>query len=246
MKDNFSERSDFYSKYRPTYPDELIEFIISQVQDTTTAWDCATGNGQMAVKLAKHFSKIYATDISNSQLSMATQKNNIEYKAESVEHSSLSDSIFDLITVAQAIHWFNFEKFYAEALRTSKPNGVIAIVGYSLIKINTPCDIIIYDFYKNVLGKYWDPERRYVDEEYKTIPFPFREIQVPNFNISLELSLDELTGYFNSWSAVQHYIKQNNQNPVNEIRKSLNKFWKKNERKKVVLPIISRIGRIEK
>src|SRR4030095_11116914 len=140
MKDNFATQSDQYVKFRPTYPDELYQFLLPLVKTKDAAWDCGTGNGQVAQELSKHFKKVYATDISEKQIKNAIQRENIFYKVESAERTSFPDKSFDLITVAQAIHWFDFGAFYKEVERTIKPNGVLAVIGYGLLSIDEDTD----------------------------------------------------------------------------------------------------------
>jgi ubiquinone/menaquinone biosynthesis C-methylase UbiE len=246
MKDNFSKQAEVYAKFRPSYPKPLFDFIFSLVSNTEKAWDCGTGNGQVAIKLANYFEKVYATDISENQLKNAVQKENIIYKKESAEKTSFPDNIFDLITVAQAIHWFDFEAFYKEVERTLKPGGILAVIGYNMIKIDAETDKIVSDFYLNITGPYWDKERKYIDEEYKTIPFPYKDLGTADFTSEYEWELPQLIGFLDSWSAVQHFKdKNNNQNPVDLIINDLKKSWPDGIKKKVTFPILLRIGRKE-
>jgi ubiquinone/menaquinone biosynthesis C-methylase UbiE len=243
MKDNFSTQSEQYVKFRPTYPDELYQFLLSLVKTKDAAWDCGTGNGQVAQELSKHFKKVYATDISEKQIKNAIQRENILYKVESAERTSFPDKSFDLITVAQAIHWFDFGAFYKEVERTIKPNGVLAVIGYGLLSIDKDTDKIINRFYHEIVGPYWDKERKYVDEYYRTIPFPFKEIEPPKLYNTYEWNIEHFIGYVETWSAVQHYIKANNQNPVDLIYKDLEQTWGTNAAKAVKFPILLRIGK---
>ncbi len=183
MKDNFSTQSKKYVKYRPAYPLELFDYLNSIILIKKNAWDCGTGNGQIAFELAKTFDKVFATDISQSQISNAIQLDNIEYSVQPAGNTNFPNHLFDLIIVAQAIHWFDFEKFYSEVRRTSKDNALIAVIGYGRIEVSKEIDQIITEFYRNVIGSYWDKERRYIDENYETIPFPFEEIQATKFRI---------------------------------------------------------------
>lgn len=242
MKDNFSAQATDYSKFRPTYPQEMIDYILSFVSKKHAALDVATGNGQVAVLLSPHFDEVHATDISQKQLDNAEQRHNITYKLESAENTGFADSQFDLITVAQAIHWFDFGKFYNEVNRVLKPDGVIAVMGYGLFNSNPETDKIIRHFYENITGPFWDPERRYLDENYTTIPFPFDEMQSKVFNNALTWSFEQIIGYLETWSAVQHYKKANGKNPLNVIRDELKQSWEKNNRQ-VTFPLLLRIGR---
>ncbi|WP_340200123.1 class I SAM-dependent methyltransferase [Ascidiimonas sp. W6] len=244
MKDNFSSQSDEYAKFRPTYPADFFDYLNSIIPNKENAWDCGTGNGQVAYELAKAFSNVFATDISQSQIDNALKADNIKYAVQPAERTNFNNGIFDLIIVAQAIHWFDFEKFYAEVRRTAKENSKICIVGYGRIEITPQIDKIILGFYTKIIGNYWDKERKYIDEKYKTIPFQFKEIKTPIFENKHPWDLEHLIGYLNTWSAVKHFIKQNNHNPVNKLEKELKQLWKSKQIKEVKFPMLLRIGKI--
>lgn len=244
MKDNFSTQSDDYAKFRPVYSQKLIDFLLSLTSTHETCWDCGTGNGQLAIALAKYFPKIHATDISEKQLNNAIQRANIEYSKQPAELTNFPDQHFDLITVAQAAHWFDHEKFNKEVKRVLKPNGVIVLFGYGLVQVQGDPGQLIKDFYWNVTKPYWDSERDHIVEEYQTIPFPFQEIQVnQNFDIISEMTLEQLTGYIGTWSAVQHFIKSNGYQPVNNLRADLKSVWKEGM-KRVNFPVFIRAGKV--
>jgi ubiquinone/menaquinone biosynthesis C-methylase UbiE len=244
MKDNFSIQSDKYAKYRPTYPAELFEYLNSIVPNKRNAWDCGTGNGQVAYELAKTFDKVFATDISQSQIDNALQADNILYSVQPAEKTNFDNDFFDMIVVAQAIHWFDFERFYAEVKRTAKENALLCIIGYGRSKISKQIESLIANFYANVIGKYWDTERKYIDKHYKTIPFPFEEIPTPNFENTQHWTFEHLIGYLNTWSAVKHFIKQNNYNPVDSLQSDIKLAWGDEPTKEVKFPLVLRIGRI--
>jgi ubiquinone/menaquinone biosynthesis C-methylase UbiE len=244
MKDNFSHQADKYLLYRPSYPAEIFSFLIAQLRDTKTAWDCGTGNGQVAVELAKYFDVVYATDISAQQIENAIDKQNIIYSVQPAETTNSADNTFDLITVAQAIHWFDFEKFYGEVKRVAKPQAIVAVIGYGLIKTFDEADAIIEGFYFNTVGKFWDAERKYIDDNYRTIPFPFQEIETPKFSNELYWNFEHLIGYLGTWSAVKHYIKAKGENPINLIEEKLKQCWG-NETRKVRFDILLRVGKID-
>lgn len=245
MKDRFSQQAESYQKYRPTYPEDLYTFLMTLVLEKETAWDCGTGNGQVAVKLAEHFKLVYATDISENQLRQAPQLFNVIYRVERAEHTSFPDCCFDLITVAQAIHWFDFDSFYKEVKRTLKPHGTLVVLGYGLLRIDDDINKIIDHFYKQIIGPYWDKERIYIDELYETIPFPFKEIKTPVFYNTIEWTLPELIGYLNTWSAVKIYEKEKNTNPISLIEQNLKKMWgTENSTKKITFPILLRLGKL--
>jgi ubiquinone/menaquinone biosynthesis C-methylase UbiE len=245
MKDNFSKQASIYAKYRPTYPPELFKFIVSHVEEKSSAWDCATGNGQTAKELAKHFKKVYATDISRKQLDNSEQVSNIIYSLQPAEKTNFEDNKFDLITVSQALHWFQFDKFYAEVKRVAKPGSRIAVWMYGLLTISPEIDKLISEYHFKTLGKYWDKERQYVDDNYMSIPFPFEEISCPIFQIQYEWTIEELEGYLNTWSAVQKFVSVNDYSPVDELVQKIKPCWI-NQKMNIIFPLHLRVGRIDK
>jgi SAM-dependent methyltransferase len=241
---NFSIQSDQYAKYRPQYPKTFFDYINSIVQNKESAWDCGTGNGQMAAVLAETFDRVFATDMSQEQIDNAIQKPNIFYSVQIAENTNLMNEQFDIIIVAQAIHWFDFSKFYDEVRRTLKKSGFLCVVGYGRIEISEKIDPVIQEFYTSVIGPYWDKERKYIDESYQTIPFPFNEISTPTFNIEYQWTLSHLIGYLNTWSAVKNYIKEHGFNPVEDLHKKLQTIWEGNEAQRVSFPLFVRLGTI--
>tara|TARA_R110002020_G_scaffold174764_3_gene366412 strand:+ start:324 stop:1307 length:984 start_codon:yes stop_codon:yes gene_type:complete len=242
--DRFSHQSKAYKDHRPTYPEELFKYIYSFCNAKNTCWDCGTGNGQVAIVLSKSFAHVFASDISKQQIRHAVHRDNIEYSVQRAEQTSFVSDSFDLITVAQAVHWFDLEAFNHEVQRVLKPNGIIAIWGYGLLRINSEIDPIILHFYNNIIGAYWDKERDYIDLKYSTIPFNFNEIHIKDtFKIETSWTLLELEGYFNSWSSVQNFMKKNNgQNPVDQLIKDISLKWN-TPRQKITFPIFMRLGR---
>lgn len=244
MKDNFSTQAALYARFRPSYPPELIDYLAGLAPNRQAAWDCGTGNGQVAILLADHFDEIHATDISEKQLREAPEHPRVRYALEPAETCSAPDAAFDLIVVAQAIHWFQFERFYAEVRRVLKPGGLLAVVGYGLFHTDSPeVNTVIRRFYTGIVGPYWDAERRYIDEEYRTIPFPFDERPAPEFAMLYRWPLAALTGYLNTWSAVQHYRRQHGQDPVALIEADLARAWGEAEEREFRFPLLLRIGR---
>ena len=246
-KDLFSKQSDLYARYRPTYPKELYDHILSFVKEKNIAWDCATGNGQAAVILADHFKKVIATDISASQIEKAATKENIEYLVCPAESTPFEENTFDLVTVAQAYHWIKWDEFKKEITRVCKPNAVVAIwMYYDHTTGNNRIDNAIRNFYENVAKPYWDYERRYVEELYSTVAFDYKLLPVKQFEATLNWQREDLLGYIGSWSAVQKYIKINGRSPVPIIEEEIKKLWPEGEVKKVAFPIYLKLGRIIK
>lgn len=245
MKDNFSTQASLYARFRPAYPPELIRQLSDLAPARSAAWDCGTGNGQVALQMAEYFEQVYATDISEKQLGQAPPHPRIRYALEPAEHCSAPDRAFGLIVVAQAIHWFHFDLFYAQVRRVLKPGGVLAVVGYGLFRTDSPAvDHVIHQrFYKEITEPYWDPERRYLDEEYRTIPFPFDEIPMPEFSMRYRWTLPDVLGYLNTWSAVQHYIRQHGHNPVKRIEAELREAWGGVGERAINTPLYLRVGK---
>lgn len=241
-KDYFSSHSKLYATFRPTYPDDLYSFIFKHVKNFDAAWDCATGNGQVAQVLAKHFKQVEATDISQPQLDNAHQAENIFYSVAPAEKTPFNDNQFDLITVGQALHWLDLEKFYNEVKRVAKKDALLAVWGYAVCKVNPQVDEHFYHFYHHVVGPYWDNARKLVEEEYSNVPFPFDQITAPKFSINVEWTLEEFAGYLTTWSATQKFIKDKNYNPVPEVVKLIQPYW--NQKEKVTFPVFLKLGRI--
>jgi len=245
MKDNFSKQSDLYAKYRPGYPQALYDCIINHVENKEAAWDCGTGNGQAAKELSKAFMKVFATDISQKQIDKAVQSDNIFYSVQPAEQTNFPDNSFDLVTVAQALHWFRFDEFYNEVRRVTKPGGIFASWTYSLLRITGEINALVEDHHYNTLHGYWDDERKYVDEEYRSIPFPFSKITPPVFSIEYDWTIEELEGYLNTWSGLQKFITKNNYNPVDDLIHRIKSNWKQ-EQMKIIFPVHLLLGRITK
>ncbi len=245
VKDNFSSQAITYQKFRPVYPKELYDEILRHVPARDTAWDCGTGNGQVALVLADHFQNVIATDVSEQQLGMAKTKTNIEYICCRAEKTDFPGKYFDLITVAQAIHWFDFEAFFKEINRVGKKGALLAVWGYGLLRINPEIDDSLDHFYKYVIGPYWDTERQLIDEHYASIPFPFKKIKTERqFVIEVEWNRNQFEGYLNTWSSVQKYSAKNNVNAVDGFMEKIKPRWGERENKRVEFPLFARLGRI--
>jgi ubiquinone/menaquinone biosynthesis C-methylase UbiE len=246
-KDLFSSQASIYAQYRPGYPRELFDYIIQYVNNKQTAWDCATGNGQAALELTRYFEKVMATDISEKQLQQAQTHAKITYSVSTAENTPFADNSFDCITVAQAYHWFGFDAFQKEVMRVAKPGAVIAIWGYSLVVCeHEVLNALINTFYREKVGAYWDKERRYVDEHYTTVPFPYEALPSKEFKINVQWNLQQLIGYFNTWSSVQHFIKANGYNPVDELAVAIEQVWKDGDVKQFYFPLFLKLGRVGK
>jgi len=244
MKDLFSSGSQLYQQARPSYPQEVIQEILKHVPERSFAWDCGAGSGQFTQLLSPHFDQVVGTDISEQQLHLAPYFDNVSYQVQPSEQTSFSAQSFDLISVAQAIHWFDFDGFYKEVVRTLKPQGVLVVIGYGLIHVEqTSINTMVKNLYSEKLNGYWDAERRYIDEEYQTIPFPFEEIEVATFKMQYQWSSAQLLKYLSTWSAIKHYCEQNQDHPLLDLAEQL-----KSEPQdlNIEFPIFLRVGKLRK
>ncbi len=234
FKDYFSENSESYRKYHPQYPLKLFAYLSSISPSNKKAWDCATGTGQSARSLNKFFNEVVATDASRSQIEKAKKENGITYLVSPAEKTEIGNRKIDIITVAQALHWFNINDFFKEAKRVLKANGILAVWSYNLLKITPDLDKIINHFSSKTLGKYWPKERKLVEEEYRRIDFPFKKVHPPSFEMEAEWNLNQLIGYLCTWSAVKKYQKNKGINPLTELHEELSILWRNAENRFVV------------
>lgn len=225
FKDYFSEGSEAYRDYRSGYPEELFHYLSSLIQNNGRAWDCATGNGQTALALSNYFTEVIGTDASQNQIRHAQEKEGVVYRIERAEQSSFDNNSVDLITVAQALHWFDVDAFSSEVERVLKSTGVLAVWTYGLLDISPELNKEVNDLYSQVLDTYWPPERNMVEEGYRNIELPFEEIQPPEFRMETEWNLSQLVGYLSTWSAVKKYEEANGVNPVERCYEKLASLW---------------------
>ncbi|MBT8406295.1 MAG: class I SAM-dependent methyltransferase [Deltaproteobacteria bacterium] len=245
FKDYFSKQASAYTKFRPHYPTALFEYLATLVHSRQKAWDCATGSGQAALGLTPYFEQIIATDASERQIANAIEHSKIAYFVAPAEKPDIESASIDLIVVAQALHWFDLNRFYAEARRVSKPGGVLAAWSYSLLHIAPEIDSVLDKFYAEVVGPFWPPERKFVDDKYQSITFPFEELDVPQFKMESKWSLERLIGYLATWSAVQKFRDKHNTDPIEIVIKELRRAWGRPEDKKEIHWLINmRVGRI--
>ncbi len=225
FKDHFSGHASDYRTFRPTYPPELFTFLASVAPARDLVWDCGTGNGQAAVILAEHFKRVFATDASAEQVKNATPHPNVEYAVAPAEQCPLASYSADLVTVAQALHWFDIDRFFVEVSRVCKPGGVVAVWSYDLHSVNADVDPVLDRLQSEFVGPYWPPERALVDTGYRTIPFPFTEIPVPRLEMTARWDLPTLVGYMNTWSATKRFEKANGFNPLDRLSEAFTAAW---------------------
>jgi len=243
FKDHFSKQAADYAKFRPTYPRELFDYLGSITPSRYLAWDCGTGNGQAAVALALVFDRVVATDASEKQIANAQSHNTVEYRVAPAENSGIGSETIDLIMVAQALHWFDLDRFYTEARRVLKPDGVLAASAYNLLHIEKAIDEVVNRYYYEVVGPFWPPERKLV-EQFADLPFPFHKVDAPKFEMTVQWNLEHLLGYLQTWSSTQRFIAAKGGDPLEKITDDLRSTWgKPGQTRTVTWSLIVRIGR---
>lgn len=243
IKDLFSGHAPEYAQFRPRYPEELVKYISRLVRYRGVVWDCGCGSGQLSVPLARHFQLVMASDISEGQVAQAPGNKGILYTIQPAEQTDFPDEYFDMVVVGQAIHWFNHEAFYREAKRVMGPEAVIVAIGYGLMRVSPGIDAVMDQFYKEITGPYWEPERKYIDDAYRSLPFPFEPINVPDFEIYCQWNFEQMMGYLNTWSAVKGYEQENGVNPLTLVATDLEQAWGGETGRRVVFPGFVKAGR---
>jgi len=243
FKDHFSAHATSYAAARPDYPPELFAWLAGQAPAHGLAWDCATGNGQAARALAGHFKQVIATDASAEQIARAVPQPGIEYRVAAAESPGLDPQSADLVTVAQAVHWFDRPRFYEAARRILRPGGLIAVWSYGLFAIDPALDGIVNRFFDGVIGPYWPPERKLVDAHYATLNFPFEEIKPPAFVMERDWTREQVLAYLRTWSAVQRYRHDEGRDPVSLMAGAFTHQWGDSMQRRVRWPLYLRAGR---
>lgn len=226
FKDYFSGQATDYAAYRPHYPAAMFTWLAQQCEQRDRAWDCATGNGQAAIALASHFHQVIATDGSPAQLQQAPPHPQVTYRVALAEHSDLPDHSLDLVTVAQAIHWFDLAAFTQEVQRVLKPGGLFAIWCYGRPRLaDSVLEQHLNHYYNHTLDNFWTPERRLVEDGYRSLHFPFPELAAPAHTLQVTWTLSELMGYLLTWSATQRFISAHGYNPLETLAEQMQADW---------------------
>lgn len=221
FKDHFSKQSKGYRDFRPHYPSEWFEWLAKQCPEKALAVDVATGSGQAAVGLAPHFATVRAFDASESQVKNARPLDNIQYEVAQAELIPVPDHTADLVTVAQAVHWFDRPLFYREVKRITRPQGLIAMWAYGLAEIDPKVDTLVNHYYRDIVGSFWPPERAWIEKGYAALDFPFTAVPTPDFYMRADWTLDSLIGYLNTWSATQRAREVWQREPLQAIEAEL-------------------------
>jgi len=242
FKDHFSKQAAGYAKFRPRYPQKLFDYLGSIAPSREVAWDCATGNGQAAVGLASVFDCVLATDASETQIANAQSHERVDYRVAPAENSGIGSETIDLIMVAQALHWFDLDRFYGEARRVLKNNGLFAASAYNLLHVEPAIDEVVNRYYYEVVGPFWPPERKLV-EQFADLPFPFHRVDAPKFEMTAQWNLDHLLGYLRTWSSTQRFIAAKGNDPLEQIIDELRAAWGDSQQiRNIIWPLVLRIG----
>ncbi len=244
--DRFSAQAAAYARYRIDYPAALYDWLLPQVPARERAWDCATGNGQVAGVLAKTFVRVDATDLSANQLAQAVQCPNIQYQTAQAEKTLFPAQRFDLITAAQAVHWFEPEAWHAEVRRVARSGAVLAEWGYQLCRLDTPeLNQVLDAFHDVTSAPYWDANRRHIETEYANLPFPFANVQQARFAVEKHWTADDVLNYLRTWSATANYARQHaGADMVALVADELTRLWGP-EARPATFTIFARAGRVE-
>jgi SAM-dependent methyltransferase len=243
FKDHFSSHAERYAAHRPTYPAALVDYLAGVAPALDIALDCGCGTGQLSVPLAARFARVVATDASAAQIQNAEAHPRVEYRTAPAERSGLRDASADLITVAQAAHWLDLDRFYDEARRVARPGGALAMISYGVVEVEGRPDAVVHRFYYDIIGSYWPPERRHVDAGYRTLPFPFPELDPPRLAIEVSWSLPDFIGYVDTWSAVRAAEQQVGREMIDVFFRDLAEAWGDSAtRRGVRWPLAVRVG----
>lgn len=243
MSANFSAVAGEYARCRPSYPDELFAYLSSVCSRHELAWDCGAGSGQATLPLSRTFRQVVASDRSPEMLSRAPRISSIHLCLTMAEHAAIRGQAVDLVTVAQALHWFDVQAFYREVNRVLNRGGVLAVWTYGNQKLDDgEIDAVLTRFYRDVVGPYWRPERRHVESGYRSLPFPFAELEAPSFVLEQEWTLADLLGYIGTWSAARQYYETTGRDPLTGVSSQLAELWGSG-RRTIRWPLSVRVGR---
>lgn len=245
FKDHFSAHAAAYAQFRPQYPRALFAYLATLTAAHGVAWDAATGNGQAATQLADFYAHVIATDASAEQIEHATPHPQITYATMPSEQTDIPAHSVDLITVAQALHWFDAPKFFAEAQRVAKPGGVLAVWFYGSRSTITPAiDPVIHTFYWETINAFWPEERRHIDDDYARIPLPCAPLATSEFVLEVEWTLGQFLGYLSTWSSVKIYEQRCGTSPMTALEPLLLAAWGDPKMVRLIRwPLTVRVGR---
>lgn len=233
--ETFNIESNKYEFSRPQYPDELFDFLSKIIPDNKLVWDCACGTGQASKSLINIFEKVKASDINKNQIRAAYKHENIEYSIQDATKTAYKKNSFDLVCVAQAIHWFASAEYFEEVERVLKDKGIFACWGYSFFSITPDIDKIVKECIFNPLQPYWSEKNKLLWDNFVDIDFPFKKLSVPDIEMSQSWTVFELIEYIKTWSAFKKYDQDNDADILSDFKTKIIKYWPENEKKKVIM-----------
>lgn len=243
----FGHDAGAYRARRPSYPDALFDWLAQIAPARELAWDCGTGTGQAAQKLARSFRHVRATDADARLLAQATRAPNIDYAQFSAEENIDLNAQVDLITCACSVHWFDLDLFYVQARRALKPDGVIGLWTYDWPWTSSQAvNAVLEKLKTDILGAYWGPVSVYYFGQYKNLPFPFIEIEAPAFHVEVAQTSDELLDFLGTWSAPTKYRNATGVDPLALVREELSETWRTELIGPLQVPLHLRVGRKRK
>ena len=244
--DLFATVAREYANFRPGYPAGLFAWLAQAAPARHAVWDCGCGSGQASIALAEFFAEVFATDAAPEQIAAAGSHPQVHYSVAPAERSGLPDACVDLVTVAQALHWFDVEKFYEEARRVARPGALLAVWTYPRPEFtDVEVDRVFLHFYSSVVGPHWPPERKHVEARYESLPFPADEIPHPPFALDLIWTFEQVLGYVSSWSATARYRKELGADPVPLLRDALRAVWPADQpAKSLRMPLVLKVARL--
>jgi SAM-dependent methyltransferase len=244
IKDLFSPHAADYARFRPTYPAPLFAWLAQQAAASALAIDVGAGNGQAARALAEHFEHVLAIDPSEAQLANAPRHPRVESRVGRADATGADASSADLVVAAQAFHWFDQPAFFDEVRRIARAGAVLAVWCYALNRITSEIDAAVFELYEGYLGPYWEPERKLVEDGYRSVRFPFDEIACPEFDMRLTWSLADFAGYLGTWSPLQRYREDRGHDALERIAPRIEAAWGDAASREIIWPLVVRAFRV--
>ena len=242
--DHFSSVSTAYAAFRPHYPREVFAFVASIAPRRERAWDCGAGSGQATIDLASRFDEVIATDVSEAQLGRAPARARIHRVVAAAEGAPIAPACIDVVAIAQALHWFDHARFYAEVRRVATPGAAIVAWSYGSPTMGGEVGEALDRLMFETLKGYWPPEREHIIAEYRTIPFPFERLAAPSLSLVEHWSLARVAGYARSWSATAQYVAKNGMDPVAAFEDEARNHWANDEPRSITWPVAVLAGRV--
>jgi len=239
----FDRSADVYAQARPRYPSALYEWLAGCCGARRSVWDVGCGNGQAAADLKDYFDLVEATDVSAAQVACAPAYDRVHFSAQPAEATSFSDESFDAVCVAQALHWFDHEKFWPEVMRVLRPAGVFAAWGYNWPHIDAPIDAALADSFLSVIRPFWAPQNTLLWDRYRDISLPFKKIKCPRLELTMSWDMGQFFAYLLSWSATRLCIGERGDGFFVESRQRLEKLWGAAAQRKISMELVMVAGK---